>query len=279
MKKVNAVFFLLVGAITQGLFAAEDVAFDFETNAFHHLDNADTGRVKRTYDTFSTDFFLDDGRRRDQFFTMSLTAKPDDGQLPSQRPLVNGDSVQDQFDIIDPQSFQQDISLRDRATLDALEDDNVFFRHFSDDEKTTLTPLELYRIQLGDCRELIDKSAYGLREVNVALYRSMEPAFGRVKNQVTELMSKARIGDLQEGDLILAENSIKSLQSSLDSGIAGHLFKVLILDALQLAIRKLYHVRITLVKYQLKDKHKKKYLDKAEKDSIIDREEIQYFND
>jgi len=122
MKKVSLVFFVFLG-ITNFLFAGEDAAFDFTNEALDHLD--DTPHVRRTDEGgFSRDFPLDD-RLHDQFFTTSPTTNPD---VVTFLPVGDATDVShNEYVIVDPQSFEQDISPRDRAALDALNDDHVFF--------------------------------------------------------------------------------------------------------------------------------------------------------
>ncbi len=266
MKKVSLLFFLILG-ITNALVAGEDAAFDFTNDALDHLD--DTTQVRRTDDGgLLRDFPLDD-RLRDQFFTTSPTTKPG---VVALHPIVHTNNVsQNKYVIFDPQSFEQDISPRDRAALDALNDDHAFFRDLDDEDKK-VTPVQLYRIQLNDCRELIGKSADGVRKADPVLYELMQPKFALAQKEVKNLMG--HVDALQEHEIVVLETMVQELKTSLVEKIVGRLFRVLIFDALELAGRKLSHIRTTLVNMQLKQKRKKAH--SAKKGSNGQIEEAPY---
>ena len=265
MKKVSIVFFMMCG-FSGTVFTGEDAVFDFTNDALDRLD--DTTHVRRTDDGgLLRDLPLDD--MRDQFFTTSPTTKI--GVVTS-RPLVDDTGLShNDYVIVDPQSFERDVSPRDRAALDVLNDDNVFFSDLDDEDKK-VTPVEFYRIQLRDCRELIGKSADGVREADSVLYESMQPKFALAQKEITDLM--AHVDALQESEISALENTLQDLKVSVFEKITGHLFKVLILDALTIAVRKLSHIRVTPVKMRLEQKRKKVHSGK--KDSKGQIEEALY---
>ena len=267
MKKRGMLFFVMCACIDTA-FAGEDGAFDFTTDSFDRVDDAT--QLRRVDNSqWHRDFPLDG---------LSLHRRP----VSSERPDVTtslhrtpGDnntlSLQNYNAIVDPWSLEQDLSLRDRAALDALNDDHIFFDDLDDDAKK-VTPQEWYRIQLRDCRNLIEKSAEGVRDADQVLYKSMQPQFALVQKQVTQLM--ARSDAPRANEIVLLENSLQELKASVAEKITGRLFKVLILDALRLAVRKLSHIRVTPVKMQKGPK--KKELHVGKKDSKKQIEEAPY---
>ena len=268
MKKVSIVFFMMCGFLGMG-FAGEDAVFDFTDNVIDPLD--DTTRVRRTDDGgLSRGLPLDDVR--DKFFTLSPTTKTD---VVTSRPLVDDTGLSyNDYVIVDPQSFELDISPLDRAALDALNDDHVFFRDDLDDEDEKVTPMELYRIQLNDCRELIGKSADGVKKMDPVLYELVQPKFALVQKEVKNLMS--HVDNLQESEIYILEETIQNLKILLIKKIVGDLFRTLIFDALELAGNKLSHIRVTLVKKKLKQK--KKELHSGKNDSKWQIEEASYID-
>ncbi len=259
MNKIRILFFMMCGFSGMG-FAGEDAVFDFTDDRLISVDDSHAQPRQDSENDVYRDLLLE----RRNLATASLAKHG--GQTTLQKPLDTVDALQDNLPIVDTRSLEQEVSPRDRAMLDALNNDRTFFRDLNDEYKKT-TPAEFYRNQLSDCRELVSKSADAVRQTDRILYKAMEPKFLLAQKELTDLMVHADA--LQEREISALEGALEDLKLSIIHKITGHLFKVLILDALQIALRKLSHVRATLVPVQ--KKYKKKERHSGKKDS---REQI-----
>jgi hypothetical protein len=261
MKKRGIVLFVM-GGFSGGMFAGEDAAFDFTNDALNRLD--DTTYERRDDEKrLLRELPLDE---RNRFVTRSSSVTPGERIISS--PLV----VPNDNMIIDPLYFEQDVSPRDNAALKALNDDHVFFDDLDDEKKKNTTFRELCRTQLRDCLELITRSAVGVREADPVLYELLRLKFSLAEKEVTRLMVHA--DTLQVSAVSVLENSVQGLKASVVEKVVGGLFKVLIIDALELAVHKLSHLRVTLGRMQLKHRKKEHFFRK--KDTRRQIEEASY---
>jgi hypothetical protein len=244
------------------VFTGEDATFDFTTDSLERLQD-----VQLRHDD---NFFIDNLPLDAQYHRRYHSSGKDQGVFTSRDKHVAGvkrNMTPLNPPVVDPELLEEEVPVRDRAALKALEDDHVFFKKIV--EKENITGAESYREALNDCQELLRKSAQGIQKADPVFYES-------VKEKLTSTQRKVMLlsefpDTLQEEKIIDLQKDIAELQESVIERIGSFIFKNLILDALRLATRKLSHVKATLVKSQQGvSKKKKSHHHHKDSDFLID---------